>query len=250
MGLPEQKITAIYLNSPSEDVPNKTSVTEEVAGELSKLFLTISKNVSVGLREISPSSATYSNLKQIESSAKEGAEFLTQLLSTAGKAELCFEEINLNDLFDEVADSFDGKLPQNVELRMNQIVGVPSIKGDIKYLTRTIVGIIQNSIDAIGGLSGSITIHAGVMNYVANQRSNDELHTGHYVFIKIYDTGHGVSEKIKAFIFEPFFTTKLASRGMGLAVAKGIMSQHNGRILFKSSLGSGATVTLLFPALS
>lgn len=50
-------------------------------------------------------------------------------------------------------------------------------------------------------------------------------------------------------IFEPYFTTKDVDRGlgMGLAVVFGIVKKHDGAIKFRSRVGTGTTVEVLFP---
>jgi two-component system NtrC family sensor kinase len=67
--------------------------------------------------------------------------------------------------------------------------------------------------------------------------------------ITISDTGAGIPKEIIPFIFEPFFTTKPAGMGtgLGLSVAKRIISDHGGEISIKSKEGEGTTVTIKLP---
>ena len=48
-------------------------------------------------------------------------------------------------------------------------------------------------------------------------------------------------------MFDPFFTTKSAGRGLGLAVAQGIVRGLQGVMYLESELGKGATFRVLLP---
>ena len=67
--------------------------------------------------------------------------------------------------------------------------------------------------------------------------------------VTISDTGAGIPKEIISFVFEPFFTTKPAGMGtgLGLSVAKRIISDHGGEISIKSKEGEGTTVTIKLP---
>ena len=63
------------------------------------------------------------------------------------------------------------------------------------------------------------------------------------------DTGAGIRKEDVSRIFEPFFTTKAAGEGygLGLMVAKGIVTDHGGTLEVSSSEGEGTEFRILFP---
>ena len=65
--------------------------------------------------------------------------------------------------------------------------------------------------------------------------------------ISVEDTGEGISEARLARIFDPFFTTKTGGLGLGLALTKRVMEEHNGKIDIKSTEGVGTIVSLFLP---
>jgi signal transduction histidine kinase len=69
------------------------------------------------------------------------------------------------------------------------------------------------------------------------------------VEVRVADTGTGMPAEALAKIFEPFFTSKPRGKGsgLGLAVAKGIVSDHEGRIDVASELGKGTEFLVSFP---
>ncbi len=74
---------------------------------------------------------------------------------------------------------------------------------------------------------------------------------GRYVRFSIRDTGPGMSPEVVSRIFEPYFTTKAQGEGsgMGLAVAKAIVTQLGGTIDVSSTPGSGTQFNVYLPSL-
>jgi signal transduction histidine kinase len=69
------------------------------------------------------------------------------------------------------------------------------------------------------------------------------------VLVSVQDSGPGIRPEHLPRIFDPFFTTKPvgAGRGMGLALAYGILRSLGGRIEAASEPGAGATFRLWLP---
>lgn len=73
------------------------------------------------------------------------------------------------------------------------------------------------------------------------------------VIIKVKDNGKGIETKDLSHIFERFTTRNTQSNehnnhfGLGLAICKAIVQNHNGTISCESILGEGSTFTMTFP---
>jgi signal transduction histidine kinase/DNA-binding response OmpR family regulator len=81
--------------------------------------------------------------------------------------------------------------------------------------------------------------------FVSSQFKNGNL------VISISDNGCGMSEQTRVQMFEPFFTTKQVGEGtgLGMAISFGIVEEHGGTIIAKSTKGVGSVVTVLLPLL-
>ena len=66
------------------------------------------------------------------------------------------------------------------------------------------------------------------------------------VTIEVADNGPGIPEEIAGKIFVPFFTTKEKGSGVGLALARQVMTAHGGFIRVTGNDSGGATFTLTF----
>ena len=67
------------------------------------------------------------------------------------------------------------------------------------------------------------------------------------VEITVADTGPGIAAECLSRIFEPGFSTRPGSPGLGLAVCRRIVEQHEGSIAAESSAERGTTFHLRFP---
>ena len=76
-------------------------------------------------------------------------------------------------------------------------------------------------------------------------------HQNGNIIIKIRDEGIGVPEGDLAYLMEPFFRGRnarhTAGTGLGLSLARHILSVHGGSLHIESQEGSGTTVTILLP---
>ena len=96
----------------------------------------------------------------------------------------------------------------------------------------TIENLVKNGIDAMRG-KGTITI-----SIEKNTKK---------AYVRITDTGKGISKRNHKKVFVPGFTTKKRGWGLGLSLAKRIIeTYHNGKIyVLNSTPGKGTTIELV-----
>jgi signal transduction histidine kinase len=78
----------------------------------------------------------------------------------------------------------------------------------------------------------------------------DAQHVGDEVQFTVADTGAGISAAHLPNVFDRFWQGERDTRtgaGLGLAIAKGIVEAHGGRIWLESTVGEGTTVHFTIP---
>ncbi|MFN3453421.1 MAG: sensor histidine kinase [Pseudobdellovibrio sp.] len=118
--------------------------------------------------------------------------------------ELCRENL----LYKKVNIIYENpfKIPIIVDCRETQI-------------SQVIINLISNAADAISNVTSK---------WIKISLEKDEKN----LFIKVIDSGNGISQEIHEKIFQPFFTTKDvgSGTGLGLSISRGIAQSHNGQL--------------------
>jgi signal transduction histidine kinase len=121
-----------------------------------------------------------------------------------------------------------------IEVSFAQVAAGALVHGDHDKLQQLLINLMLNAVDAMprgGKLDVSLQVRADGAE------------------IQVADNGVGMTPDVVSRIFDPFFTTKEAGQGngLGLVVARGIVSDHGGEIHVASTPGSGTTFVLTFP---
>ena len=120
---------------------------------------------------------------------------------------------------------------------ITRLEDLPVAQADRDQLSQVFVNLLNNAIDAMSN-GGSLTIETGVLTDVR----------GPIIEVRFADTGPGIPEADLPRIFEPFFTTRENGMGLGLAICRGIVEVHEGRIEAQSREGRGTTFIVSLPA--
>jgi signal transduction histidine kinase len=109
---------------------------------------------------------------------------------------------------------------------------------DTPHLKTCFMNLVLNAFQAMPG-GGELRVSA-----CATPRVDG---SGGYVQVDFQDTGHGIAPEHLPKVFEPYFTTKEVGIGLGLALTKQIVDEHDGRIEISSQPGQGTLVRLQLP---
>jgi CheY-like chemotaxis protein len=120
-------------------------------------------------------------------------------------------------------------------------------------LQQVILNLAINARDAMtpshGGSDGGQLVLASKVVSFSEEDRPERLKAGTYLEVSVRDTGCGMSPDICSHIFEPFYTTKPVGKGsgMGLAMVYGIVSNHGGALMVRSTPAQGSCFSIYLP---
>ncbi|MGA2566196.1 MAG: PAS domain-containing protein [Pseudolabrys sp.] len=182
-------------------------------------------------------------LRDIHTSGGHLISLLNDLLDLskieAGKLELSFVSVNLNDLVQQcVAIMQQQANRERVIIRTSLPPSLPQIVADVRSVRQIALNLLSNSIKFTG---------AGGQVIVATALNDD-----HEIVLRVRDTGPGMSEKELQTALEPFRQLATASRaggsGLGLPISKALAEANHARFHITSQIDSGTLVEVAFPA--
>ena len=152
-------------------------------------------------------------------------------------------ELELTPVIVKAKTTLSRVLPPNIALESDvQIEAV--VLADEGELLRALTNLVLNGRDAMRD-GGRLTLRVRSADKAELSAAAPD---GPLVAIEVEDTGTGMSDEVKQRLFEPFFTTKEAGgTGLGLASVREVVETLGGRVMVKSELGRGTTVTMLWP---
>jgi CheY-like chemotaxis protein len=144
------------------------------------------------------------------------------------------ERLDLDALVQQEVSLFDSRDDVSLEY-----FGLPGsfVKAPRPQLTRVVVNLLTNAIQAIEGMEGEKRMLVSVRNSVED---------GFYEIV-VEDNGPGVSEQNQDKIFTPDFTTKTSGSGLGLAICKRLLEIVKGSISIDTELGKGFAIHAIAP---
>ncbi|HVE85918.1 MAG TPA: ATP-binding protein, partial [Myxococcales bacterium] len=128
----------------------------------------------------------------------------------------------------------------NAQVRLSAEVepGLPPVPMDRRQIRQALVNVAVNALQSMPK-GGSLKVTA--------RREGEGAAGPPLLRIDLSDDGPGISPEVLLRIFEPFFTTKAKGTGLGLAVVKRIIEDHEGTLEVGSKVGSGTTFTFRLP---
>ena len=184
-------------------------------------------------------------LKDIHASGGHLISLLNDLLDLskieAGKLELTFVSVNLNDLVQQcVAIMQQQANRERVIIRTSLHGSLPQIVADARAMRQIMLNLLSNSIKFTG---------AGGQVIISTAQTDD-----HEVVLRVRDTGAGMSEKELQIALEPFGQVPTVTywdaggTGLGLPITKALAEANQAYFRITSRVDDGTLAEVIFPA--
>ena len=177
-------------------------------------------------------------LELIASESRRCGDLIKNLLTLSRTAPMNVQSTDLHTVIDRCLLLVRPQLEQGgVEVQLKLAEDLPRVPCDPAQIEQVLLILIMNAKDAMPR-GGNLWIEA---------RPNNAERA---IEIQVRDDGAGIAPEVLSHIFEPFVTTKERghSVGLGLAISRGIVERHKGRIEVESVLGRGTAFTITLPS--
>ncbi|MEP0712031.1 MAG: ATP-binding protein, partial [Algoriphagus sp.] len=170
--------------------------------------------------------------------------------SRVNKTDLVFEACDLNKIVEE------SKIDLNLSIESEKVIidyaNLPTINGLPSQLNQLFTNLLDNAIKySRSGVTPHITITATIVQKSAIDHPA-ATHKAYHV-IKISDNGIGFDNEYSSVIFEIFQRlhnkNDYSGTGIGLAIVKKIVTNHQGFILAEGNKNLGSIFTVYIPTL-
>lgn len=177
-------------------------------------------------------------LRQIGKQADRAGAIIRHLRSLVGKKHPERQVADLNQVVREVCSFTEFQARKADVVVLQELWPEPLMaRIDLVQIEQVLLNLILNALDALHEVDA----------YRRSLRVSTGCVGEHELFVAAEDTGAGVDPEAMDRLFDAFFTTKPSGMGMGLAISRNIVEDHQGRIEVKSDPGKGCRFTIILP---
>jgi two-component system, NtrC family, sensor kinase len=159
------------------------------------------------------------------------------LLSYSKPREPQLEMVNPKKLIEECLELIAAPASEKGAMALSDVdPDHPAVPMDYAGMHQVMMNLLSNAVDAVQPGEGLVRIEC---RYDSENRQS---------VIEVVDNGVGITPALMKHIFELFHSTKgNRGTGIGLAVARKIVEEHEGSISVRSTPGQGTTFTIRLP---
>jgi two-component system nitrogen regulation sensor histidine kinase GlnL len=121
---------------------------------------------------------------------------------------------------------------------------LPEVHGDADQLEQLFLNIFKNAAAVCPPDGGSITVATRMETSFYVDTGSERVR---YIAVEIADNGPGLDEQTRNHMFSPFYSRTKGGHGLGLTIARNIVTSHRGRIIAENGPAGGARIRVMLP---
>ncbi|WP_455922769.1 ATP-binding protein [Pseudomonas putida] len=187
-------------------------------------------------------------LAAAQGAAKRAAALTHRLLAFSRRQTLEPQPLNINTLMHGMTELIQRTVGPGIVLQTAAAADLWPAFVDASQLENALLNLCINARDAMPD-GGHITLTTANEQVGGEGATGLGLREGHYLCLRVTDTGTGMAADVLAHAFEPFFTTKPLGQGtgLGLSMIYGFAQQSGGQVRIESRVGEGTCVSIYLP---
>ena len=225
-----------------------------VAHDFNNILTGVINYMSIAREDCPPSHPAFrSYLDEAIKGSFRAKDLVRQILLFSRSEETVREPVHVPQVVDEVVSLLRATLPANIVIEAMLERDIPCILANSTQIHQVLMNLCINGSQAMQPRGGRLSVKLSVRMVDAAWAARlQDVGPGRYVWLEITDTGGGIDPAVFARIFEPFFTTKKLGEGtgLGLAVTRSVVQNHQGAISVQTQPGIGTTFGLFFPVIA
>jgi signal transduction histidine kinase len=189
------------------------------------------------------------SLDAIRRGAERARDLVEQILTFGRRREGRREPVCVKTLVAEAKSLLAPSLPSHIEIAVSETSETAVVSAEPAQLQQVILNISNNAAQAMDK-PGVIEIQIGTRELTDTAMiGRAGINPCRFVLVSITDSGRGMDEAMLSRIFEPFFTTRPNGNGFGLATARDIVLELDGKLEVQSAPGAGTRFDIWLPSL-
>jgi PAS domain S-box-containing protein len=223
-----------------------------IAHDFNNILTTVYGYAEMSVDDLPPDSPVTENMARIIMAVGKARSLTSQILTFSRQIEQEKVRVDPMAVLNETIDMVRSTLPDNVVIIHKPDCSRLLVFADPTQLFRVFLNLLNNSVQAMEGGEGVITVDTIVATCEeVRPVINLDILADNYLVYSISDTGTGMDQRLLDRIFEPFFTTREVGKGtgLGLSVVHGIVAEIGGEIAVSSVPGEGTVFRIFLPVL-
>jgi len=221
-----------------------------IAHDFNNILTAIMGYTEVAISDLNENRMPKEFLEQIFGAGNRAKDLVRQILDFSRQTEREMKPVRIQSVIKEALKLLRASLPSSIDIRQEIEDASGMVLADATQIHQVIMNLCTNAQHAMmikGG--GVLRIQLRHIELTDNNIGSLEIKPGHYMLLSVTDTGCGMNRATMDRIFDPYFTTKEKGigTGLGLAVVKGIIRNHQGEIAVSSDVGKGTTFDIYWP---